>query len=33
MAFYGRNMFTVWAGPKDPSELDRLISSADPDNG
>jgi hypothetical protein len=33
MAFYGRTMFTVWTGPKDPSELDRLIASADPDSG
>jgi hypothetical protein len=32
MAFYSRTMFTVWTGPKDPSELDRLISSADPDS-
>ena len=26
MAFYSRTMFTVWTGPEDVSELDRLIS-------
>lgn len=25
IAFYGRTMFTVWTGPEDVSELDRLI--------
>jgi hypothetical protein len=25
MGFYGRTMFTVWTGPQDVSELDRLI--------
>jgi hypothetical protein len=32
LAFYGRTMFTVWTGPNDPSELDRLIPSAEADN-